>query len=225
MKPLIYFSYGMTKTGSTLAYHIAHVALEDAGCEQPKIPAPMVEEWRKINFITHLSKQDVDALWEITKTLGYPLLVKTHTRPDPAVIAAINAGQAIASVASRDPRDMALSMLDHGKKARRRGVLPFAEIQTIADTVVSIREQLESRDAWLELPNTLPLNYEEIAFDTETIAEQLLDHMGIPGNPAQIAKTAKARFTQLNKGIPHRHETEMSRQDSEYILTNLDKPA
>lgn len=225
MKPLIYFSYGMTKTGSTLAYHMAHVALEDARCSQPKIPPPMVEEWRKVNFVTHLSEQDVSALWGITKTLGYPLLVKTHTRPDPAVIAAINAGQAIASVASRDPRDMALSMLDHGKKARRRGVLPFAEIHTVADAVVNISEQLESRDAWLMLPNTLPLDYEEIAFDTENTAEKMLDHMGISGNPAHIVKTAKARFTQLNKGVSHRHETEMSPQDSEYILTNLDKPA
>jgi len=34
MKPLIYFSYGMTKCGTTLAFHMVSEALSQAGCEQ-----------------------------------------------------------------------------------------------------------------------------------------------------------------------------------------------
>ncbi len=231
MKPLIYFSFGMTKTASTLAYHLAHIALEDAGMEQPHIPPPAVAVDRKINFVSHLDQDGVDQLWALAQSLGYPLLVKTHTRPDPAVIAMIKNGRAIASAAYRDPRDMALSMLDHGIKARRMGVLPFAEMVTLDDALHGIRGQVADLAQWLALPETLALNFEDIAFDTGKVATRILAHLGIDGNPAKLATQAKTCFTQFNKGIPARHKAEMSTKDSARIarefaplITFLDAP-
>ncbi|MEE9453940.1 MAG: sulfotransferase domain-containing protein [Paracoccaceae bacterium] len=217
MKPLIYFSFGMTKTASTLAYHLAHIALEDTGMAQPQIPPPAVAADRKINFVTHLDERHIDQLWTLAQSLGHPLLVKTHTRPDPAVIAMIKDGRAIGSAAYRDPRDMALSMLDHGIKARRMGVQPFSEMVTLEDALHGIRGQVNDLAQWLRLPNILPLDFEDIAFDTKKTAARILNHLGINGSPAALSTKAKDCFTQFNKGISARHVAEMSAKDSSRI--------
>ena len=215
MKPLIYFSYGMTKCGTTLAYHMVSEALAQAGAEQHRLPAHLIGSNKKLNFGSHFSEDQADELWQAVKSIGHPMVVKTHTRPDPAVVKLMQDGRAIAHACYRDPRDMALSMLDHGQRARAAGNPAFSEIVTLEDAKNGIRNQCDSLTAWLRLPNVLPLNFEDIAFDMPATVQRLLDQLKISGDPAKIAaKVLDGRFTQFNKGRPKRHKTEMSTQDN-----------
>jgi hypothetical protein len=214
MKPLIYFSYGMTKCGTTLAFHMVSEALAQAGFEQHRLPAHLIGPNKKLNFGQHFTDDQADELWETVQSIGHPIAIKTHTRPDPAVVRLIQNGQAIAHACYRDPRDMALSMLDHGKRARANGKSAFAEIETLEDAKNGIRNQCDSLTAWLRLPNVLPLDFEDIAFDMQTTAQRILNQLAITGNPEKIVNAVlDGRFTQFNKGIPHRYKTEMSQQD------------
>ena len=214
MKPLIYFSYGMTKCGTTLAFHMVSEALSQAGYEQHRLPAHLIGPNKKLNFGQHFTDDQADELWETVQAIGHPIVIKTHTRPDPAIVRLIQNGQAIAHACYRDPRDMALSMLDHGVRARTKGKHAFAEIETLEDAKSGIRNQCDNLTAWLRLPNVLPLDFEDIAFDMQTTAQRILNQLDITGDPEKIVNAVlDGRFTQFNKGIPHRHKTEMSQQD------------
>lgn len=215
MKPRIYFSYGMTKCGTTLAFHMVTEALTQAGFEQHRLPAHLIGPNKKLNFGQHFTDEQAAELWEVVQSIGHPIVIKTHTRPDPAVVRLIQNGQAIAHACYRDPRDMALSMLDHGRRARTQGKPAFAEIETLEDAKTGIRNQCDSLTAWLRLPNVMPLNFEDIAFDMQATAQRILNQLGIAGDPDKIVnKVLDGRFTQFNKGIPERYKSEMSPQDS-----------
>ncbi|MEO1001072.1 MAG: hypothetical protein AAFW69_10820, partial [Pseudomonadota bacterium] len=67
---------------------------------------------------------------------------------------------------------------------------------------------------WAALPGILPLSYERIAFETEAVAREIADQIGVAVDPAAVAVEAKGRFTQFNKGRPHRHREEMAAEDA-----------
>jgi len=214
-EPLVYFSYGLTKSASTLAYRLAWLSLEQAGCKQPRVPPPFVDAMHSVNFVTRVSDDMMVVLLDIARAQGYPLVVKTHVTPSPAVVRAVNSGAARGSISIRDPRDMALSMLDHGKKARRKGHFAFREYVKLFDTLDAIRLQVDALSEWLKLPGMLPLVYNEIAFDPATVANRLQAHIGIAGNGSEIAAmVADKKYIQFNKGRRDRYKSEMSETDS-----------
>jgi len=218
MQPLLYFSYGMTKTGSTLAFELVRSALDLCGFPQDRVPLDVVRPGAKHNFVNHISEQQLDALKQEAKKCGYPIALKTHTRPDPCVVSAIQNGEAIAHASYRDPRDMALSMLDHGAKARAEGRDAFSELRSLAQVLQNIRHQHDSLTAWLRLPGTMPLYFEDTAFDTAKTARRILARLGLKLDPEVLADVVLTqRFTQKNKAQRQRYPTEMSAGDSEGI--------
>ena len=212
----------MTKCGTTLAYHMVSEALSQAGYEQRRLPSHLVGPNKKLNFGQHFTDDQGVDLWETVQNIGHPIVIKTHTRPDPAVVRLIQDGKAIAHACYRDPRDMALSMLDHGARARASDKTAFAEIETLEDAKSGIRNQCDSLTAWLRLPNVMPLSFEDIAFDIHKTVQRILNQIGVSGNPEKIVnKVLDGRFTQLNKGIRQRYKTEMTAHDSEKITTEF----
>ena len=210
MTPRIYFSYGMTKAGSTLAFELARAALVLSGHDQPRLSTAAVMDRRKLNFAGHLSEENVRALVDETDAIGHMIAIKTHTRPDPPVVRLLQEGRAMAHAVYRDPRDMALSMVDHGRKARARGRENFTEFHSAEDTIDNIRHQTNSLLAWLSLPNVYPLYYDDVAFDMQATAERMMAEMGVRAPVGDVIFMAtNQRFTQLNRGVPARHATEM----------------
>ena len=175
--PKIIFSYGMTKCGSTLAFELARTGLEMAGFEQRKLHAQGIRQSSQINFAGHLNPANIRQIWDEICAIGHPIVIKTHTRPDPAVIACFQQNQAIAQATYRDPRDMALSMLDHGAKNRALGRLAFSEITNLQTAHENITAQVDSLTQWLVRPNCLPLYFDDLAFDTENTARLILGQL------------------------------------------------
>lgn len=207
--PRLFFSYGMTKCGTTLAFHLTRRAMVTAGYGQP-LNALSAAAGRRLNFVGHLSEADLDALLAEADALGHMLVLKTHTRPDPSVVRAIEDGRAIAHAIFRDPRDMALSMRDHGDRAREAGKAGFAEIFTLEDALSGIRGQMESLSAWLQLPGVRPLRFEDIAFETRTATQEILDQLGLAEDSDPIiAHVLGHEFIQFNKGVRDRHRADM----------------
>ncbi|MEM8789031.1 MAG: sulfotransferase domain-containing protein [Pseudomonadota bacterium] len=210
-----FFSYGMTKCGSTLGFQLARVALVQAGFAQPLIPFPNRVRSRKINFTGMFDDAHVGVLRRFVDDLGHPIVIKTHNRPDPPLVRLVEAGEVRAHAIFRDPRDMALSMLDSGARARARGKPAFAEFETLSDVQVGIDNQMNSLSAWLQLPGVRRLAYDRLAFDTEAAAAEILEHLGIDGEPRRIAhRVLRREFTQRNKAVPDRYLTEMAPADA-----------
>jgi len=205
--PNIYFSFGMTKSGSTLGFELARTGLEQAGMEQELLPS-CVSAMRRINFAQHLDNKAVVALEAITDAIGHPVAIKTHTRPDPEVIRLLQSGRASAHAIYRDPRDIALSMLDHGERAH-----------TIEDTIEPIKHQTNSLLAWLSLPNVRPLYYDDLAFDTVRTMDVIANELGFAAPAETIKEVMTSRFTQLNVGVRDRHMLEMDKETSQRFET------
>jgi len=212
----------MTRSASTLTFHLTKTALELAGYPQPKFSLDAIAPQRKINFVQNISDNQADEIKALVHELGYPIVLKTHTRPNPAVVKMVQNGDALAHAIYRDPRDMALSMMEHGVKSRANGKPAFQEIETLEDALKGIRNQTDSLTAWLRLPRTMPLYFDDIIAKTEQIAERILDHLKIPGNPKEISRVAlKKRFALRNNIRTARHISEMSTQNSERIATEF----
>lgn len=210
MQPLLYFSYGMTKTGSTLAFQLVRSAFDLCGFPQDRVPLDVVRSELRRNFVDHITSEQLNALKQEAKKRGYPIVLKTHTRPDPCVVDMIQQGEAIAHAGYRDPRDMVLSMLDHAAKSRAEGQENFSELRDIAQVLRNIRHQHDSLTAWLRLPGTMPLYFEDVAFDTATTAQRILPRLGLKLDPEVLADVVlNQRFTQKNKALRLRYPDEM----------------
>jgi hypothetical protein len=211
MAPLIYFSYGMTKSGSTLSFELARAALVLSGQPQPMLSEAAVLKRKRINFCDHIDADRADAIRRETKAHGHMIAIKTHTRPDPSVISMLNSGEALAHATYRDPRDIALSMLDHGIKSRQQGKQEFTEFHKTEDTVDELRHQTNTLLAWLSLPNVRPLYYDDLAFDMAKTASRIASDLDVDVDPADVMSVAlHERGTQKNKAVPNRHMSEMS---------------
>ena len=219
-RPLIYFSYGMTKSGSTLAYELARSGLVLSGYDQPRLSLSAVMNRKKLNFCAHIDEASAQAIRRETRAIGHTIAFKTHTRPDPIVVNMLQEGEATAHAVYRDPREMALSMLDHGVKSRENGRPGFAEYHTLEDTLSEIGHQLNSLKSWLSLPNVRPLYYEDVAFDMAATTALILGELDLTSDPDAVMKMAtQDRFTQMNKAKRARHEDEMSSAQSDRFVS------
>ncbi len=209
--PRIVFSYGMTKCGSTLAFELARTGLELAGYPQPHLGLDGLKGDAKINFAAHLTETETAAIWDKVQSIGHPIVIKTHTRPDQCIIDLFNTKRAMAHATYRDPRDMALSMIDHGHRNRAEGKSAFTEITDLDTAKSNINNQIDSLTQWLVRPNCLPLFFDDLAFDMETATRQILAHLHLEIEPYRVTSFVQnRRFTQKNKGIRRRFKTEMS---------------
>ena len=223
MQPLLYFSYGMTKTGSTLAFQMVRSALDLCGFPQDRLDLDVVDPNLRRNFVNHITDEQLDKLKEEARKRGYPLVLKTHMRPDPGVVKMIQSGEAIAHAGYRDPRDMILSMLDHAKKSRAEGLSNFGELETVDQTLENIRGQFNTLTAWLRLPGTMPLYFEDIAFDTVEPIKRILQRLRLKFDPALLSDIVlNQRFTQKNKGVRLRYPNEMTKEDSSRIAQEFE---
>ncbi len=222
MRPLLYFSYGMTKTGSTLAFQLVRSALDLCGFPQDRVEQDVVPPHLKRNFVDHVSEQQLQALKQEALKRRTPIVLKTHMRPDPGVVKMIQSGEAIAHASYRDPRDMALSMLDHAQKSRAAGAEEFSELTSMELVMENIRGQMNSLTAWLRLPGVMPLYFEDLAFDTQTPAKQILDQLDLKLDPDVLADVVlNHRFTMRNKAVRLRHPTEMDPETSESFASEF----
>ncbi|MEL6996932.1 MAG: hypothetical protein AAFP68_01620 [Pseudomonadota bacterium] len=141
---------------------------------------------------------------------------KTHADPTPSLVEAVRSGTVWVQVHTRDPRDVALSMLDAAHRDDAWGKTHKQEpLQDIDDAKVRLRRLIRRHTAWAELPGALCLNYEHTAFSTLDVARKIAGHMGLPASPLRDTLSAKRRFTQLNKGRSQRHLREMSPEQAE----------
>jgi hypothetical protein len=218
MPPPIYISFGMCKSGSTLAFELTKALLESAGRPQPRLSDEAVEADHAINFAKVIKPKTLAAMRREAEALGTTVVVKTHHPPWNCSLNALAAGEVLAHAVARDPRDIALSLLDAGAKSRAAGTQGFSRIHSLQDACAMMRFHVKGFQAWAESPEVLPIFYEDLAFNTAAAARRIADQIGIEADVDWAVREATgARFTQLNKAQPNRHRTEMAPADAEAI--------
>ena len=216
---MILVSYGLTKSGSTLAFEIAKAVLELNGHSQARLTNDLVTEGHGINFVRGWTDEKLSALIDATR--GQRVAVKTHTtaaRLSPELVGhAIDAGELKIQVVYRDPRDMILSMLDHGARAR---AVPhdgaFRDVDTLDVAIERLGIQLYRLRRWGSYPS-LKLQYEKFAFDPVGGPRMIADDLGLTADPAEVWEIATAHFTQRHVGRAGRYKDDLWPEEIERV--------
>lgn len=209
---MVVFSYGIPKSGSTLAFQLARCVAMLGGHRQRLLPPPLSTPGHRVNFHLDLDPALLRAVAE--RAGGRILLMKTHARPGPEWIAEYTRlaaeGRAAAHVNHRDPRDICLALLDAGKGARRAGAAAFSEYVTLDDAARRTAAYLDELRLWTALPGVLELRYEVCAFRMDEAIDRIKAHLGLrcPNWPVRFYANRIA-FTHRNKAVPERHRREL----------------
>ena len=214
-KPLIYISYGMAKSGSTLGFQLVSAILEEAGVPQTDVDLGEEGDGRFTGVVRPRAlKKMVSIASERTET---PIAFKTHSGLWNCVAEGLDEGWIIGHAICRDPRDIALSMMDASREFRSWGKRDGQPLRHVEDALDYVRGHTEKFLKWAAHPRMLHLPYEPLAFDTEATAAKIAAQLGVDVDLARCVKAAKASFTQFNKGRSHRFEKELSPEVSARI--------
>lgn len=118
---MIYICFGMTKSASTFLYQLTEETLRAAGRKPARLGPPFCPRWRVENYIDDIDPALLEAI--AVATGGRDVVLKTHQGLHPEVARQIDARSLLASASIRDPREIALAMVDHGAD-RAAGAMP-----------------------------------------------------------------------------------------------------
>ena len=220
---MILLSNSMPKTGSTIMATYQERLLELAGCRSGQcrlkrgfggryIDAPTRKNLLKLIYInSRFGSSVVKNHWDYSEEIKF--LAKTRL--------------AKVTMCFRDPRDIILSILDHGKRSRDSGIMSghFSEYTNVKDTFPYVKRLVEKFDKWKNIGNVFYVKYEDMMSSPVDILEEMAKFLewSVPNDSIrelidqlELKKTKSHNF---NKGTVERWKDEMSKNDIE-MTTN-----
>ena len=108
----LFISYGMTRSGSTLAFETEKAILEKYGMPQEKIIIKGLESWIE-NYLPEKYLSDINSLKKINeKTLDNFVVFKTHGAANEKLLNFIRKFKIPVTISVRDPKDIVISLLE-----------------------------------------------------------------------------------------------------------------
>jgi hypothetical protein len=214
---MIYICFGMTKSASTFLYQLTEETFRAAGRTPARLGPPLLPRLSVENYFDTI---DPGLISVVSNQVGErDVVLKTHQALHPDVAEQINAGLLLASASIRDPREIALAMVDHGRRARRLGHSQFSECRTAYDALPSIDYQLANFRRWSALTTLELFFYNEICFETPAVAARLARQIGVAAEPDTVLAPFrdKGMIGQFNKGAALRYQ-EMSAEQQAVFL-------
>lgn len=214
---MILISASLPKSGSTL---IANYQEDLLAALFPSNGQAQLRKAFQGRFIGSLNPIVIARLLAIHARHG-TIVVKTHSAATPLLRALINAGVARATYCYRDPRDVVLSSIDHGKRSRA-GEDParaFIDYTTIDDAIPKVQSLIQRWQSWHIFGKAQMIRYEELMADKLGSLRAMAGHLGW-GADDQLLNDLVARHTpkkgvsyNFNKGTTLRYQTEMTPEE------------
>lgn len=213
---MIYICYGITKSASTFLYQLTEEMFRAAGRPVARLAPPFVAGVLD-NYFNIIDDELLGRIDDHTG--GADIVLKTHGPPRGRVADLVASGRVLASAAIRDPREIALSMVDHGARARRWRSTPFSEFETLTDTLNSLDIQIDIFEEWAAIDRVAVILYNEICYDTATVISTIADQLKVEVEADQVlaAFEDKRIIGQFSKGKALRY-SEMSAADQAVFL-------
>ena len=233
---MILLCYGMTKSGSTLAFELVKAILERHGHVQRRLPDGVVRPLHTVNFANFQTPDDLAHL-KAEVAPGETIAIKVHgplaadTRA--YLEAAINEGSYTLHVNYRDPREVCLSLLDASEKARARdpeATRGFGIIKGWDEAAAFAQKQIQHCLAWASVPGALHLYYNDVAFATEPVLDRICAHLALPRlsaeeNAALRQQVFDTAFTQRNKAVIDRWRQDLTEAQNAELLARIEGAA
>ena len=164
---MLVISVGLPKSGSALYFNLTNDLLVAAGKQdvrqiKKKFSLEPILKYHNCN-VGDLSWNKIKRLLVI-HFLGNSFVVKTHSGPTRLLRVLIYMDIVKVTCIYRDPRDVLLSAMDHGKRILNSGENhSFASCSTVDNTIPQVTSWLEkSLTKWMTLKKVLLVKYEDL---------------------------------------------------------------
>jgi len=219
---MLVISYGIPKSGSTLAYEMVRGILESAGHAQAILRNERLEgaeapRGTKRNFLNYITRETIQMLIDEIGTERI-IAAKTHSGFSADMfpwLEELQQKREIQVIASfRDPRDICLSLVDAGNRSRERGTGAFAGVGGLEEAMDKIDQRLPAFRRWAALKGSLRLNYDDVAFNPPKAIDAMEAVLGVKANRADVMRYAfEEAFTLRNKVKRNRYLDEMNAEE------------
>lgn len=189
-----------------------------------------LEEFERLNngslFVQKFDNRIFHILCKVHDEFG-GIVIKTHEPPNEDIKRLVEMYGAKVTCCYRDPRDVILSAIDHGKRTRKgldkSGA--FRDIFTVEDAAKEFVNWSEIYFKWKEYGDVLLVQYERFIHDEVNTITNVLKFIDAHLNRNDLLsihiKQEKLKTTKenYNKGVSNRWKDEMS--DNELSICNI----
>ncbi|AOO83413.1 hypothetical protein [Bosea vaviloviae] len=214
---MIYICYGITKSASTFLYQLTEETFIAAGRRITRLGPPLKESTSVENYFDFINLNLLSEIQEHVK--GQDVVLKTHGPPLREVAELIASGRILANSSIRDPREIALSMIDHGERSRRWKNTDFSEFVAVSDTLDILDIQISFFQAWAQIDGVRIFKYNDICHDSASVVRSIVSQIGTEVDIDKVLNKFRSKTTigQFSKGKALRY-TEMSPDDQSIFL-------
>ena len=222
---MLVICYGIAKSGSTLTFELVKGVLAGAGHSQEKVRCNGLKPRARGNYILSVTRETVA---DIVDSIGPDRIVaaKTHARfPDDMFgwLEELQSQRKIQVITSyRDPRDICLSLVDHGAKAREKDRRGFAKIHGLDEAADLVERAIPKFRKWSALQGAVRLYFDTVAFSPDEAIKAIENVLGVSCDHEAAKQYAfEDAFTQRNKARKNRYEDEMDEGDRQEMTTRF----
>ena len=223
---MLIISSGMQKSGSGYLYNLLNDLIIAAGKSDAREIkkrynlADLMQQHN--NNIGPLTWSKLFQLWKIS-VREKPFTVKTHSQPSPAAKVMSAFGMIKIIYCYRDPRDVLLSAIDHGKKSLQEGV--DDTFSKMTDFDISLRNVHGWTQVWCqynEIDHALMIKYEDLMSTPLDTLQQIQNFLATTV-PTEKCKEILWKYSKknesadrtgmhFNKAVTARYTTEMNEE-------------
>ncbi|SFI78067.1 hypothetical protein SAMN05216304_103486 [Bosea sp. OK403] len=214
---MIYICYGITKSASTFLYQLTEETFRAAGRKIMRLGSPYRASDSVENYFDFVNIDLLSEIQDLAK--GRDIVLKTHGPPLAGIAELVASGHVLASSSIRDPREIALSMIDHGHRSRQWKSARFSEFVHVDDTLNALDIQIGIFQSWANIKGVKIFKYNDICYDSASVVTGIASHIGAEVDADKVLNKFKSKTTigQFSKGKALRY-TELSSEDQEIFL-------
>ena len=230
---MLIISAGMQKSGSGYIYNIINDLLIESGKQDARqikktYKLDDVMKWDN-NNIGKLKNSKLIKLLFISIKTG-PFVVKTHEGPATLTRFLQKANLIKSIYIYRDPRDVLISAIDHGKKILEEGEThTFAKMVNYEDALRILKEWCATYTMYCKEKGILLIKYEDLVASPHNTIEKVQNYLQISISKAKVSQiidrynknrtTSDNQILHFNKGIINRYKNELP----PYVIESLNK--
>ncbi len=229
---MLVLASGLQKSGTAWFVQLTNDLLVTAGYSDNC----MIRDKFNLTFLKYdecnIQKPTLEKLNILTSppVSNYSFVIKTHHHPNQHISELMAQGKIKVTYIYRDPRDVALSAYEAGKKLRSRGVFKrFGKLRTMEEAIEWTCQKLQNCwQEWTHLKGILCFKYEDLLGNTMDELEKLCDFLEIEVNERKIKKIIETHSAEkikktksytnvyhFNKGKIGRFREEMTEEEIE----------
>jgi hypothetical protein len=232
---MLIISAGMQKSGSAYIYNLINDLIISSGNKD----ARKIKKNYKLEDIMQWHNNNIGELdFKVLSKLAYvsvkegKLAVKTHDGPTKYHNTLVKLGLIKTIYIYRDPRDVLLSVQDHGRKIIKEGEShTFANMVKFDDAFWNVKKWINIYKSYKGVKGVFILGYEELINEPLKVINNICDYLNITVSEEDKNNIlfkynkdnpkANMKGLHYNKAVVKRYESELTKTENDLFKTNF----